>query len=78
MFGAIVEKFGAGSLRNAPDDISLEVGPDSGVFLLTVAEHDVDAAMRWTAALSVQVEDDFGERYTVIVVARDEAEPPLP
>ncbi len=74
LFEQIIGRFGAGVLDGASMESSFEIGPESGVFLLTVAPERVDEASTFSAELSVEVQERFGERYTVIVATADEEE----
>jgi len=71
LFGTLIERYGNDAVKAAPMDASTEVGPESGVLTLHVAQDQLDEASRLCAELAVAVEEAFHERYTVLVVAKD-------
>lgn len=67
----ITGRYGSAALSDAPENIREDIGMESGVFCLLVTPEQHGAASQFCAELCGDIEDDFHERYFVIMRPAD-------
>jgi hypothetical protein len=68
LFAAVITRYGSEAFHATELGASIEVGPTAGVFTLTVPAEAFDSASQFAAALCVEIEENFSERYALIVL----------